>query len=593
MEKNSFKIIWFFFKPYKAHVLVLFGLSLLVGILEAASVAAVYPILSTAFDTGSGEGNVILSLLRGMANLLPIESEFVAYCLVFLLIALLIFATKLLSINFSVKLAASLVKKNQSEVFNKFVKADYQYFIDHKQGELIYNVASAPQALSTLITAVTKLMSQAILCISVLLLLFSLSWQGTLVVILIALGYHYFTRYLGEKVSYYSGKGAMEALREGNVILNEVISGIKQVKVFVTGEKWIDRFNSTMQKRWYHFIRRSIWQEVPTPVLMLVLYLSIGIIAILIRIIAPAGFMALIPVFGTFAFAVFRLFPIMGSIGSLTMQIMGVFPNCEAVYSIRNDEITHIKNGEKELDSLKSDIHLDNVTFTYKERLKILEDISITFEKGTTTAVVGRSGVGKTTLINLLLRLFEPNKGEIRIDGLNIQEYNLSSWLNRIGFVSQDTFIFNDTVRNNITFRSEKYSEEEVIKAARYADAHSFITELPHGYDTLVGDKGVRLSGGQAQRIAVARAIIREPEILIFDEATNALDNLSELAVQKAIDEISKDHTVIIVAHRLSTIANADKIIVLGDGQVLEEGTHKELMENRGAYWELYRSQLT
>jgi ABC-type multidrug transport system fused ATPase/permease subunit len=593
MEKNSFKIIWFFFKPYKAHVLVLFGLSLLVGILEAASVAAVYPILSTAFDTGSGEGNVILSLLRGMANLLPIESEFVAYCLVFLLIALLIFATKLLSINFSVKLAASLVKKNQSEVFNKFVKADYQYFIDHKQGELIYNVASAPQALSTLITAVTKLMSQAILCISVLLLLFSLSWQGTLVVILIALGYHYFTRYLGEKVSYYSGKGTMEALREGNVILNEVISGIKQVKVFVTGEKWIDRFNSTMQKRWYHFIRRSIWQEVPTPVLMLVLYLSIGIIAILIRIIAPAGFMALIPVFGTFAFAVFRLFPIMGSIGSLTMQIMGVFPNCEAVYSIRNDEITHIKNGEKELDSLKSDIHLDNVTFTYKERLKILEDISITFEKGTTTAVVGRSGVGKTTLINLLLRLFEPNKGEIRIDGLNIQEYNLSSWLNRIGFVSQDTFIFNDTVRNNITFRSEKYSEEEVIKAARYADAHSFITELPHGYDTLVGDKGVRLSGGQAQRIAVARAIIREPEILIFDEATNALDNLSELAVQKAIDEISKDHTVIIVAHRLSTIANADKIIVLGDGQVLEEGTHKELMENRGAYWELYRSQLT
>ncbi|MBA7633120.1 Heterocyst differentiation ATP-binding protein HepA [subsurface metagenome] len=277
--------------------------------------------------------------------------------------------------------------------------------------------------------------------------------------------------------------------------------------------------------------------------------------------------------------------------GNLTMQIMGALPNCEVVYSIRSDNITHIEDGEKELGSFKSDIKFDNVTFTYKGRLKILEGISVTFKKGKTTAIVGRSGVGKTTIINLLLRLFEPDKGEIKIDGLNIKEYKLSSWLNKIGFVSQDTFIFNDTVRDNITFRREGYSNEQVIKAAKYAGVNSFITELPEGYDTFVGDKGMRLSAGQGQRIAVARAMIREPEILIFDEATNALDNISEVAVQKAIDDVAKDHTVIVIAHRLSTIANADKIIVLGDGRVLEEGTHEELMENRGTYWELYRSQ--
>ena len=590
-QKNSFKLISFFFKPHKLHIAVLFTLSLLLGGLEAANVAALYPILSAAFDTGFGEGNVILSLLRGVANLLPIEDEFIAYCVVFLLIALLAFAVKLISISFRVKLAASLVKKNQSEVFNKFIKADYQYFIDHKQGELIYNVASAPARLSILITAVTELIAQAILSISVLLLLFSLSWQGAVAVLLIGLGYHYFTRYLGGKVSYYSGKGEMEALRESNVILNEAISGIKQVKVFVTGEKWIGRFSSTMKKRWDYYIKRNVWQQIPTPVLMLILYLSIGIIAVLIKVIAPANYIQLIPIFGTFAFAVFRLFPIVGAAGGLTMQIMGALPDCEAVYSIRSDKITHIKDGEKELSSFKSDIKFDNVAFAYKGRLKILEDISITFEKGKTTAIVGRSGIGKTTIINLLLRLFEPDKGEVKIDGLNIKEYKLLSWLNKIGFVDQDTFIFNDTVKNNITFRVEKYSDAEVIKAAKYADAHSFITELPNGYDAFVGDKGMRLSGGQRQRIAVARAMIREPEILIFDEATNALDNISEVAVQKAIDEISKDHTVIVVAHRLSTIVNADKILVLGDGRVLEEGTHKELMENRGAYWELYRSQ--
>ncbi len=590
-QKSGFKLISFFFKPHKLHIAVLFTLSLLLGGLEAANIAAIYPILSAAFDTQFGEGNVILSLLRGVANLLPIEGEFIAYCVVFLLIALLAFAVKLISISFRVKLAASLVKKNQNEIFNKFIKADYQYFIDHKQGELIYNVASAPHQLSTLIAAVTELITQTILSIAVLILLFSLSWQGTVAVLLIGLGYHYFTRYLGEKVSYYSGKGEMEALGESNVILNEAISGIKQVKVFVIGENWIGRFNSTLKKRWDHYIKRNIWQQIPIPVLMLILYLSIGIIAVLIKVITPADYIQLVPVFGTFAFALFRLFPIVGIAGSLTMQIMGALPDCEVVYSIRNDKITHIKDGEKELSSFNSHIKFDNVTFAYKERLKILEDISITFEKGKTTAIVGRSGIGKTTIINLLLRLFEPDKGEVKIDGLNIKEYKLSSWLNKIGFVDQDTFIFNDTVKNNITFRLEKYSDAEVIKAAKYAAAHSFVTELPKGYDTFVGDKGMRLSAGQRQRIAVARAMIREPEILIFDEATNALDNISEAAVQKAIDEISKDHTVIIVAHRLSTIANADKIIVLGDGRVLEEGTHKELTENRGAYWELYRNQ--
>ncbi len=588
---SNLNVIWFFLKPYKLHVIALFILCLLVGGLEAATIAAIYPILGAAFDIGVGQGNVIFSLLGAIANLLPIKDEFIAYCVLFLLFAILAFMVKLISVNFSVKLSASLVAKNQSELFSRFIRADYQYFIDHKQGELVYNVTSAPQQLSVLITAVTQLTSQAILLISILLLLFSLSWQGAVAVLVIGIGYHYFTRYLGEKVSYHSGKGELEAGRERNIVLSESISGIKQVKVFGTGENWIDRFSNAVKKFWFHYSKRAVWQQIPPVVLMLILYLSVGMIALLIKIIAPANFTELIPTFGTFALAIFRLFPIMGTVGGLMMNIMGALPHCEAVYSIQNDRITHIEDGEKELTSFKSNIQFDNVSFAYKGGSKIIKDISITLEKGKTTAIVGRSGVGKTTIINLLLRLFDVNEGEIRIDGLNIKEYKLSSWLNKIGFVSQDTFIFNDTTKNNITFRSEKYSDEEVIKAAKYADAHSFITELPEGYDTIVGDKGMRLSGGQAQRIAVARAMIREPEILIFDEATNALDSISEEAVQNAINEISRDHTVIVIAHRLSTIVNADKILVLEDGRIAEEGAHEELVENRGAYWKLYKSQ--
>jgi len=410
--------------------------------------------------------------------------------------------------------------------------------------------------------------------------------------LLTGVGYYYFNRYLGEKVSYRASKGQIEAGKETNITLNEAISGIKQIKVFVTGEDWINRFNRAVNKLWYHYRKQHVWLEIPPLILMLLLYISVGVIAIVIKITAPTTFTQLIPTFGTFAFAIFRLFPIVSTVGRSIMTVMGMLPACEIVYSIQNDKIAHIEDGERELTSFKHNIEFDNVTFAYKGRSKIIEDVSITLEKGKTIAIVGRSGVGKTTIINLLLRLFDTSKGEIRVDGVNLKEYKLSSWLDKIGFVSQDTFVFNDTVKSNITLRRDKYFDKEVIKAAKDADAHNFISEFPEGYETLVGDKGMRLSGGQRQRVAIARAIIRKPEILIFDEATNALDNISEVLVQNAINRISKDHTTIVIAHRLSTVVNADKIIVLENGRVVEEGTHEELLENKGCYWELYRSEL-
>lgn len=590
-KDSGLKIIWYFFSPYKWQVVILLVASLLVGSLEASTVAAVYPIVSTAFDTGAAQSNIVLSIFGTLANLLPIEDEFITYCIMFLIIALIAFAVRMFTVYFRVKFTANLVKKAQSQIFRKFVNADYQYFIDHKQGELIYNAGGAPSALSSVITAITESIAQLVLFITVIIFLFSLSWQGTIAVLAVGIIYYAFTRYLGNRVSYYSGKGEMEALRETSVLLNEAISGIKQLKVFVTGQNWIDKFNRTIDNRWYHSIKRDIWQQVPNPTLMLILYLCIGAIALFIRIIAPDSFTMLIPVFGTFAFAVFRLVPALSGLGSQSMKIMSSLPNCEVVYFLEKANITQIIDGAKELSSFQSYIVFDDVSFAYKGRASTLENMSITFEKGKTTAIVGRSGSGKTTIINLLLRLFEPDKGEIKIDEVDLRDYKLSSWLKNIGLVSQDTFILNDTVEKNITFRSDGYSREDVIKAAKYADAHDFISRLPDGYDTFVGDKGMRLSGGQAQRIAVARAMIRKPEILIFDEATNNLDNISEAAVQSAIDEISKDHTVIIVAHRLSTTVNADKIIVLEDKRVVEEGTHQELIGKRGSYWGLYQSQ--
>ncbi len=585
-QDSNLKVIWFFLRPYKLQAAALLVLSLVVGSLEAASVAAVYPIVSTAFDAG-GQDNTLLRLFGTIARRLPIADEFITYCLIFLVIVLLAFTVKMFSIRFRIRFSVNLVKKTQDKIFQKFINADYQYFIDHKQGELIYNVGGAPAAISSLVSAITEMIAQVILFATVIVLLFSLSWPGTVVVLVVGAIYYAFTRYLGERVSYHSGKGETLALQKSGVILNEAISGIKHVKIFSTGEDWVTRFNETTAERWRHSAKRDIWQQVPGPILTLILFASVGIIALFIRIIAPNSFLGLVPTIGTFAFAVFRLVPALSTMSSQGMKIMSVLPPCEIVYDVLHKTIGHIKDGEQEFDSFRSEIEFDKVSFTYPGRDITLKNLSFTIKKSETTAIVGRSGAGKTTIINLLLRLFEPDEGEIKIDGISLNRYRLKSWLRNIGVVSQDTFILNDTVENNITFRSNRYTRNEVERAAKYADAHQFITRLPDGYDTLVGDKGMKLSGGQAQRIAVARAMIRQPEILIFDEATNNLDNISEAAVQRAIDEISKDHTVIIIAHRLSTVARADKIIVLGNECVIEEGTHRQLLANRGAYWEL------
>jgi len=589
-DKNRFSIILFFFREYKLQSAIMCGLSILAGGLEATNIAIIYPILNTAFEGGFGEQNLILSIFSRIANLLPINDAFIAHCVLFIIIAILTFAIRYATIAYRMRISTRIVEATQNKIFDKYIKADYQFFTEHKQGELIYNVATAPQRLSTLITLTTNIISQIILSISVILLLFSLSWQGTLAVMLIGALYLSVSRYFANRVSYLAGKGVMEAIRESNVILNEVISGIRQIKAFAIIEDRITRFHAVTKKHWHYSRRRAIWSQIPTPALTLILYFFIGLTAILIRNLVTVNFAELIPIFGTFAFSVFRLAPIMSTISGLTMEIMGALPDCETVYSTLNQNLTNIVDGDNQIDSFKSKIELRNVTFSYKEENKILNNISVTFEKGKTTAIVGRSGSGKTTIINLLLRLFDVDSGEINIDGLNIRQYKLASWLNKVGIVSQDTFVFNDTIRNNITFYSN-YSDEAVIKAAEFADAHTFISNLPDGYDTVIGDRGVKLSGGQRQRIAVARAMIREPEILIFDEATNALDSISESAIQKAIRTLSTDHTLIIIAHRLSTIIHADKIIVLDNGAIVEEGTQKQLLENGGTYWQLYQNQ--
>jgi subfamily B ATP-binding cassette protein MsbA len=248
-------------------------------------------------------------------------------------------------------------------------------------------------------------------------------------------------------------------------------------------------------------------------------------------------------------------------------------------------------HSDQYLTAFEKEIAVHNLSFRYGEHY-VLKNINLTIPKGKTVALVGKSGSGKTTLADLICRFYDPTEGMITIDGHDIRSFNASSIRKMMGVVSQEAILFNDTVFNNIAYSDEPFSEEDIRHAAQIANAHEFIMKMENGYHSIIGERGTRLSGGQRQRLSIARAVLRNPPILVLDEATSALDTHSEREVQQALDRLMKDRTCIIIAHRLSTITHADLIVVLDQGEIIEQGTHAELLARKGAYFQLYSQQI-
>ncbi|HEY9647114.1 MAG TPA: ATP-binding cassette domain-containing protein, partial [Chroococcidiopsis sp.] len=242
--------------------------------------------------------------------------------------------------------------------------------------------------------------------------------------------------------------------------------------------------------------------------------------------------------------------------------------------------------------AVRGEVMLRDVSFAYRDRPPVIEHLSLDIPAGKTIAIVGSTGSGKSTLVKLLLRLYEIQAGTITLDGIPIQDLRLRDLRQAIGLVSQDVFLFHGTVWENITYGSPDVTRAEVIAAAKIAEAHDFIEQLPNGYDTIVGERGQKLSGGQRQRLAIARAVLKDPPILILDEATSAVDNETEAAIQRSLEKITQNRTTIAIAHRLSTIRNADQIYVMEQGKLVEQGRHEALLERNGIYASLWRVQM-
>jgi ATP-binding cassette subfamily B protein len=268
---------------------------------------------------------------------------------------------------------------------------------------------------------------------------------------------------------------------------------------------------------------------------------------------------------------------------------MAGFRRLSEVMAITPDIID--KDEAEDLQDVKGTVEFQDVAFSYGDREAVLKNINLTVKEGQTIAIVGPSGVGKTTMCNLIPRFYEISSGGIYIDGKNIQDVTMESLRGNIGIVQQDVFLFSGSVYENILYGNLDATKEEVIEATKKANAYEFIMDMPNGFDTYIGERGVKLSGGQKQRLSIARMFLKNPPILILDEATSSLDNKSEAVIQESINELAKDRTTFIIAHRMATIRNAERIIVLTENGIEEDGTHTELMKKRGEYFKLYNSQ--
>jgi len=592
--KNDFKVIFWFLKPYKRQVFLIFLFLFIYSLLETASIGAFYPFINSVLSGSTGainSGGKVLDCINSVVRLLPIEDKIIAAGIFLLILVtgsnLFGFFAESVATWYRYKLFADFLNR----VYRKLMNNQHQYFLEKKQGDLLYVGMNASQSVGEMLLYFPKVGIEFFRIMAIAVLLISISLKITFLIFIIVLLFGLLIHYLSAKVIYPIAVGLQKAQSEITSVFSESVAGIRQIKTFDNFKYWYKRFKDQTYKGRMLSTKNMVCSYIPAKLGQIIGVLFIVLSILFIKLYDPMHFKTFLPIIAVYVVALQRLMPSISNIGNHWMGLKGLAPRLRLTYETLIDEKYLIDEGERHFSGLNKEIKLENVSFSFPTKEDVLNKINLNISKGQTVAFVGESGAGKSTLVDLFTRLNKPTEGNIFVDGIDYTELYLSDWLKHIGMVSQDTFIFHASVRENIKMGKLDATEEEMIRAAEIADAHKFIKEMVAGYDTIVGDRGLKLSGGQRQRIAIARAVVREPEILILDEATSALDNISEKIVQEAMIKAGENRTNIIIAHRLSTIEHADNIVVLNNGKIVEEGRHKELLARKGYYYNLYQRQ--
>jgi len=487
----------------------------------------------------------------------------------------------------------SLVKDLRQEIHDHILKMDLSFFGEKSTGQLLSRASNDVAALNSSITSIMDVGIQSPLTIVLtILLMYYLSPQLSVYSILALPVVVIFIATFGRRIRKVS-KQAQKRIADVVDVMQETYDGIRVVKAFGMEEFESKRFKEANIKAYRSYLSRQAIRKIISPLMEF-----IGITAAVLVLMAGSHLIIRENIlsgtnFFVFLIAVSRLYRPIKDLSRIHLQVQSGLAGAERVFEIIDTkQMLTEKPDAVPMGPFNKEIAFESVRFSYdRDNRYVLTDIGITIPQGNVVALVGRSGSGKTTFANLLCRFYDPTSGRILIDGTDLRDFSISSLRERIAIVTQETILFNETVGHNIAYGQQEIPRDRIVQAAKQAYAHEFIQDLPNGYDTSIGQHGDRLSGGQRQRVAIARAILKNPDILVFDEATSSLDSEAEQEIQKAMQNLIKGRTTLIIAHRLSTVQMADEILVLDEGRLVERGNHEELLKKDGHYAYLCKLQ--
>ena len=606
--KAFWKVLKRFAAPYKKYLVGSVVLNLLSAVFNIFSFSLLIPILNILFEMDTNvyefmpwnglpsKEQLMNNLYYGVGKLIDMwggSTTLLILGCVFGLMTLLKTSCYFASSAVMVPLRTGIVRDIRTMVYNKLLSLPMGFFSKQKKGDIIARMSGDVNEVEySIVSSLDMLIKNPILILCYFAALIYFSWELTLFTVTVVPVMAWGMSAIGKKLKRKSLE-AQEKWSETMAQLDETLGGLRVIKAFIAEDKMKERFTTTANQYRKASAKVAVRQASAHPVseflgsVMIMIVLWFGGTLIL-RENAPIDA-------PTFIYYMVILYSVLGPLKEFSKASYNIPKGLASIERI--DVIMNAVNDIKEIPDAKSpegfedSIRFNNVCFSYEEGAEILHNIDLTIPKGKTVALVGQSGSGKSTLADLIPRYYDANGGSITLDGTDIRDLKIKGLRSLIGNVNQEAILFNDTIFNNIAFGVEDATMEQVVAAAKIANAHDFIMEKEEGYQTNIGDRGSKLSGGQRQRISIARAILKNPAILILDEATSALDTESEKIVQEALDRLTSSRTTIVIAHRLSTIRNADEICVLHEGRIVERGRHDELIELNGYYRKLHDMQ--
>lgn len=608
LMREFLHVLYRFVPPYKKYLVLTVVFNILSAVLNIFSFAAIIPILQILFRTertvenivwmewGSGDFKEVLSnnanyyVHQLVAEMGPTTTLLV----IGLFLAFMTFlktGAYFLSSATIIPIRTGVVRDIRNQLYRKITSLPLGFFSEERKGDIIARMSGDVQEIeNSIMSSLDMLFKNPILIIAYFATLLVISWQLTLFTLLIVPLMGWLMGFVGRKLKQKSIKA--QALWSDTMSqVEETLGGLRIIKAFCAEEKMNRRFDKINSEYRDNILRVNTRQQMAHPMseflgtVLIVIVLWFGGVLVLNNMTLSGP---------TFIYYLIILYSIINPLKEFSKAGYNIPKGLASMERV--DKILMAENDIKEpagpahIAGFNSSIEFRNVSFRYAEKW-ILRNINLTIEKGKTVALVGQSGGGKSTLVDLIPRYYDVQEGEVLIDGINVKDLGIHDLRSLIGNVNQEAILFNDTFFNNISFGVDNATREQVEAAAKIANAHDFIMASENGYDTNIGDRGSRLSGGQRQRVSIARAILKNPPILILDEATSALDTESERLVQDALEKLMKTRTTVAIAHRLSTIKNADEICVLHEGHIVERGSHEELLAKNGYYHKLHDMQ--